>query len=262
MANREIKIISDPDVDMEFGTGAVKVTPAHDPNDYAMAKKHKLDFIKVIQPDGRMNEFSAGYKDMDRFQARQAMIEDLRQAGLLEKIEAHEFSAGHCYRCHTIIEPYLSKQWFVKTKPLAKPAIEAVKKGKIKFHPRRWTKVYLNWMENIQDWCISRQIWWGHRLPVYYCKSCLKQANKGVIVSRVKPESCPDCGSQDISQDEDVLDTWFSSWLWPFAVFGKEKPELEYFYPTAALVTAPEIIFFLGGADDYGRNGIYEGNPV
>ncbi|MBN1871131.1 MAG: valine--tRNA ligase, partial [Candidatus Omnitrophica bacterium] len=162
LVERPIKIISDPIVDAKFGTGAVKVTPAHDPNDYAMGKKHNLEFVNVMHPDGRMNENAGEYKDMDRFEAREVILEDLKQKNLLEKTESHKLSAGHCYRCHTIIEPYLSKQWFVRMKPLAKPAIEVVKKGKIKFHPSRWTKVYLNWMENIQDWCISRQIWWGH----------------------------------------------------------------------------------------------------
>jgi valyl-tRNA synthetase len=272
LLNREIKIIADSMVDMKFGTGAVKVTPAHDPNDYTLGKKHGLDFVNVMHPDGRMNENAGEYRDMDRFEAREVILEDLKEKKLLEKIEPHALSAGHCYRCHTIIEPYLSKQWFVKMKPLAKPAIAAVKKGKIKFYPARWTKVYLNWMENIQDWCISRQIWWGHRLPVYYCKKCQAgsksqitnpksqtnpkfktqnpEAEKGIIVSKIKPEKCPACGSTDIYQDEDVLDTWFSSWLWPFATFGwpgndeKIKKELAYFYPTSVLVTAPEIIFF------------------
>jgi len=241
LVNREIKVIADSMVDMKFGTGAVKVTPAHDPNDYCLGKKHHLEFINVMHPDGRLNENAGDYKDMDRFEAREVILEDLQEKGLLEKIEPHPLSAGHCYRCHTIIEPYLSKQWFVKMKPLAKPAIEAVKKGKIKFYPKRWTKVYLNWMENIQDWCISRQIWWGHRIPVYYCKKC-----SHLQVSRLKPEKCPDCGCSEIYQDEDVLDTWFSSWLWPFATFGwpKESEDLKYFYPTSALVTAPEIIFF------------------
>ncbi|MFH1397936.1 MAG: valine--tRNA ligase [Candidatus Omnitrophota bacterium] len=257
LIKREIKIIADSMVDTKFGTGAVKVTPAHDPNDYALGKKHNLEFVNVMYPDARMNQNAADYKDMDRFEAREVILEDLKEQGLLEKIEPHNLSAGHCYRCHTIIEPYLSKQWFVKMKPLAIPAIEVVKKGKIKFYPSRWTKVYLNWMENIQDWCISRQIWWGHRLPVYYCKDCLQQAcgstvhkvhqsttnRKGIIVSCVKPEKCPDCGSSDIYQDEDVLDTWFSSWLWPFATFRSEL-DLKYFYPTSTLVTAPEIIFF------------------
>jgi len=238
LINREIKIIADSMVDMEFGTGAVKVTPAHDPNDYALGKKHNLEFINVMHPDARMNESAGKYSGMDRFKAREAVLKDLEESGLLERIEPHELSAGHCYRCHTLIEPYLSKQWFVKMKPLAKSAIEVVKKGKVKFYPNRWTKVYLNWMENIQDWCISRQIWWGHRLPVYYCRNCQKDA----IVSKAKPEKCPHCGSNDIYQDEDVLDTWFSSWLWPFATFKKD--ELAYFYPTSTLVTAPEIIFF------------------
>ena len=256
LVNKEIKIIADEMVDMKFGTGAVKVTPAHDPNDYALGKKHKLEFVNVMYPDGRMNELAGDYKDMDRFEAREVILEDLKEKGLIEKIEPHALSAGHCYRCHTIIEPYLSKQWFVKMQPLAKSAIEVVAKGKIKFYPKRWTKVYLNWMENIQDWCISRQIWWGHRIPVYYCKDC-QEAGKfkqedGIIVSQAKPDKCPICGSSDIYQDEDVLDTWFSSWLWPFATFYWPKglspqgtvPDLKYFYPTSALVTAPEIIFF------------------
>jgi len=296
LVNRLIKIIADPMVDKKFGTGAVKVTPAHDPNDYVLGKKHNLEFINVMSPDGRLNELAGDYKDLDRFEAREVIIGDLKEKGLLEKIEPHALSAGHCYRCQTIIEPYLSKQWFVRMKPLAEPAIKAVQDGKIKFYPNRWKKVYLNWMANIQDWCISRQIWWGHRLPVYYCKKCLANqrpapsrqspdkteiedrgpgtGNQGIIVSRTKPDSCPVCGSKDIYQDEDVLDTWFSSWLWPFATFGwpfyqpsaishqlsaekrqaeseklkadsrKLKAELEYFYPTSTLVTAPEIIFF------------------
>ncbi|MCX5716371.1 MAG: valine--tRNA ligase, partial [Candidatus Omnitrophica bacterium] len=238
LVEREIKIIADSMVDMAFGTGAVKVTPAHDPNDYALGKKHKLEFVNVMRPDARMNENAGDYRDMDRFEAREVILEDLKEKKLLVKEDPHNLSAGHCYRCHTIIEPYLSKQWFVKMKPLAKPAIEAVKKGRIKFYPDRWTKVYLNWMENIQDWCISRQIWWGHRLPVYYCKKC-----EEVTVSLTGPEKCPACGSVDMAQDEDVLDTWFSSWLWPFATFKDEK-DLKYFYPTSALVTAQEIIFF------------------
>ncbi|MFH1889091.1 MAG: valine--tRNA ligase [Candidatus Omnitrophota bacterium] len=265
LVNREIKIISDSMVDMKFGTGAVKVTPAHDPNDYALGRKHKLEFVNIMRPDGCLNENSGDYSGMDRFEAREVVLEDLKDKGLLEKVEPHGLSAGHCYRCHTIIEPYLSEQWFIKMKPLARPAIEAVKKGRIKFHPKRWTKVYLNWMENIQDWCISRQIWWGHRIPVYYCNNCHKKGqtpsgtdpNKSrVIVSKIKPEKCPRCGSNDIYQDEDVLDTWFSSWLWPFATFywpaqqgqspsGTDPDkDLKYFYPTSVLVTAPEIIFF------------------
>jgi len=282
LIEREIKVIADSMVDMKFGTGAVKVTPAHDPNDYSLGKKHNLEFVNVMYPDGRMNENAGDYKDMDRFEAREVILDDLKEKGLLEKIEPHTLSAGHCYRCHTIIEPYLSKQWFVKMKPLAKPAIEVVKKGRVKFYPSRWTKVYLNWMDNIQDWCISRQIWWGHRIPVYYCKECQEagilsakrkaqsaKQEKGVIVSRTKPEKCPKCGSKNIEQDPDVLDTWFSSWLWPFATFYwpfdqlsavscqlsatneeskayslKLKADLDYFYPTSVLVTAQEIIFF------------------
>jgi valyl-tRNA synthetase len=245
LMERPIKIIGDEMVDMEFGTGAVKVTPAHDPNDYALGKKHGLEFINVMHPDGRMNENAGAYKDMDRFAARTLILEHLQEKGLIEKIEPHALSAGHCYRCHTITEPYLSKQWFVKMKPLAAPAIEAVKNGEIKFYPERWTKVYLNWMENIQDWCISRQIWWGHRIPVYYCDRC---PDAKPVVAKSKPEKCPSCGSTVMRQDEDVLDTWFSSWLWPFATFywpqEKSKTDLAYFYPTSTLVTAPEIIFF------------------
>jgi len=247
LVNREIKIIADNLVDTQFGSGAVKVTPAHDPNDYSMGKKHKLEFINVMTADGRMNSSAGKFSGLDRFKAREAILEELKTLGLLEKVQEHKLSVGHCYRCHTIVEPYLSKQWFVKMRPLAKPAIQAVKKGKIKFYPQRWTKVYLNWMENIQDWCISRQIWWGHRIPVYYCRSCQsKNPAKGIIVSKIRPEKCPKCASTDILQEQDVLDTWFSSWLWPFATFywPKENPELKYFYPTSTLVTAPEIIFF------------------
>jgi valyl-tRNA synthetase len=247
LVNREIKIIADSLIDMQFGSGAVKVTPAHDPNDYHLGKKHGLEFINVIAPDGKMNSSAGRFSGLDRFKAREEILEELKIMGLLEKIQEHKLSVGHCYRCHTIVEPYLSKQWFVKMKPLAKPAIAAVKKGKIKFYPQRWTKVYLNWMENIQDWCISRQIWWGHQLPVYYCKNCQsKNPAKGIIVTKTKPKECPKCASTDIFQEEDVLDTWFSSWLWPFATFywPKENADLKYFYPTATLVTAPEIIFF------------------
>jgi len=280
LMNREIPVIADDMVDPAFGTGCVKITPAHDPNDYVTGKKHALAFINVLHPDARINENGGEYKDMDRFEAREVIIEDLKEKGLLEKIEPHALSAGHCYRCHTIIEPYLSKQWFVRMKPLAVPGIAAVKDGRISFYPKRWTKVYLNWMNNIQDWCISRQIWWGHRIPVYYCRACYKPASvdspaqtaatgkknikhekqhiPGLIVAAVKPAACPHCGATDIYQDEDVLDTWFSSWLWPFATFGWPKQthkdaqgidhdvreELAFFYPTSALVTAPEIIFF------------------
>ncbi|MBM3244031.1 MAG: valine--tRNA ligase, partial [Candidatus Omnitrophica bacterium] len=244
LVNRHIKIIADDSVDLKFGTGAVKVTPAHDPNDYILGKIHNLEFINVMNPDASMNEKAGNYQGLDRAKAREKIVEDLKALGLIEKITPHDLSAGHCYRCHTIVEPYLSKQWFVKMQPLAKPAIKVVKEGKVKFYPNRWAKVYLNWMENIQDWCISRQIWWGHRIPVYYCRNCGEE--NGIIVSKVSPERCPKCKSCDIYQDEDVLDTWFSSWLWPFATFywPKEEEDLAYFYPTATLITAPEIIFF------------------
>ncbi len=245
LMDREIKIIADTFVDPKFGTGLVKVTPAHDPNDYEMGKRHKLEFINIMHPNGVLNEKVGKYAGMDRFQAREVVLTDLQERNLLEKTEEHAHAVGHCYRCHTVIEPYLSKQWFVKMKPLAKPAIEAVKKGKIKFHPTRWTKVYLNWMGQIRDWCISRQIWWGHRIPVWYCQDC-----QAVIASTQTPTICAKCKSSNLKQDEDVLDTWFSSWLWPFATFNwpknddKTKKDLEYFYPTNALVTAQEIIFF------------------
>ena len=240
LIGREIEIIADDFVDKKFGTGAVKVTPAHDPNDFDISKRHDLEPLKVIAPDGKMNENAGHFSGMDRFEAREAVLKELTDKNLLVKTEAHQHAVGHCYRCHSAVEPYLSLQWFVKMKPLAKPAIDAVKKGKIKFYPKRWTKVYLNWMENIRDWCISRQIWWGHRIPVYYC------SKQHVIVSKVRPEKCPTCGSAEIQQDEDVLDTWFSSWLWPFSTLGwpDKTKDLEYFYPTSVLVTAPEILFF------------------
>ncbi|MDD5428540.1 MAG: valine--tRNA ligase [Candidatus Omnitrophica bacterium] len=244
LVGRELKIIFDPIVDLKFGTGALKVTPAHDPVDFELGRKHNLEQINVMNDDASINSLGGDYEGLDRFEAREAILEDLKARGLFIKSEPHRHAVGHCYRCHTMVEPRLSPQWFVKMKPLAKPAIDAVKKGKIKFYPERWTKVYLDWMTNIRDWCISRQIWWGHRIPVYYCKGC--KDGEGIIVSKAKPEKCPKCGSADIAQDPDVLDTWFSSWLWPFSTFGwpKETPELKYFYPTNALVTAQEIIFF------------------
>ncbi len=255
LLERPLKVIFDPLVDMKFGTGALKVTPAHDPVDFELGLKHKLEQINVMNVDATINSSGGEYEGMDRFEAREAILEDLKERGLFIKSEPHRHAVGHCYRCHTMIEPRLSPQWFVKMKPLAKPAIEAVKKGKIKFYPSRWTKVYLDWMNNIRDWCISRQIWWGHRIPVYYCKNCLRSDRKpktedrkpnGIIVSKTKPEKCPKCGSSEIEQDPDVLDTWFSSWLWPFSTFGwpADTPELKYFYPTNSLVTAQEIIFF------------------
>ncbi len=248
LVNREIKIIADDFVDPKFGSGAVKVTPAHDPNDFAMGKRHNLPFINILHPDGRLNAQAGRFAELDRFIARKKIVEELKEYGNLEKVEECTHAVGHCYRCDTVVEPYLSKQWFVKMKPLARPAIAVVKKGKIKFTPKRWTKVYLNWMENIQDWCISRQIWWGHRIPVWYCVGdtvCHLKCQEP-IVSRTPPRQCPHCGSRNLKQDEDVLDTWFSSWLWPFATLNwpKNKKELEYFYPTSTLFTASEIIFF------------------
>ncbi|MEW5895771.1 MAG: valine--tRNA ligase [Candidatus Omnitrophota bacterium] len=242
IVNREIPIIPDDFVDPEFGTGAVKVTPAHDPNDFLIGKRHKLPVINIMHPDGRMNE-NAGedFSGLDRFEAREAITEMLHELKVLEKVEQHSHAVGHCYRCHTVIEPYLSKQWFVKMAPLAKPALKVVTDGKIKFYPERWTKVYCHWLENIRDWCISRQIWWGHRIPVWYCQDCDE-----TIVSMDDPSVCPKCNSHQLKQDEDVLDTWFSSWLWPFATFGwpDTSKDLDYFYPTNSLFTASEIIFF------------------
>jgi len=244
LVNREIKIIGDDFVSAEFGTGAVKVTPAHDPNDFMMGQRHNLPMINVMHPDARINEQGGKYSGLDRFEARKQVIADLEALGLIEKIEDHLHAVGHCYRCDTMVEPYLSKQWFVKMKPLAEPALKAVKDGQIKIRPERFEKVYINWMEGIRDWCISRQIWWGHRIPVWYCPNCPEGNN--VIVSKITPKVCPHCGSGEIKQDEDVLDTWFSSWLWPFATLGwpKDNPDLKYFYPTNTLMTASEILFF------------------
>ncbi len=252
LVGRELPIIADEAVDPEFGTGAVKVTPAHDPVDFQLGKKHGLEFINVMTDDGRMTNVPQPYAGLDRFVCRKRVLEDLERQELLENTTEHLHNVGHCYRCDTVVEPRLSLQWFVRMKPLAEPAIQAVKDGTITFIPPRWTKVYLNWMENIQDWCISRQIWWGHRIPVWYCDACLKEAEaapdprRGIIVSTTAPERCPACGAAALRQDEDVLDTWFSSWLWPFSTLGwpNNTEELRYFYPTTTLVTAPEIIFF------------------
>lgn len=239
LVNRELSIVQDEFVDPDFGSGLVKVTPAHDPNDFEMGVRHKLEFINVLNPDGTINDKGGKYAGMDRFKARKQIIEDLEAQELLVKKVSHLHAVGHCYRCHTVIEPYYSKQWFVKMKPLAD---QALKEGGITFIPDRWTKVYLNWMEGIRDWCISRQIWWGHQIPVWYCEN----KNCKPIVSRENPTKCPACGSAKLRQDEDVLDTWFSSWLWPFSTLGwpEKTPDLKYFYPTSDLVTASEIIFF------------------
>ncbi len=246
LVNRKLPIIADEAVDREFGTGAVKVTPAHDPVDFQLGKKHRLEFLNVMTDDAKMTNVPKPYEGLDRLDCRSKLIVDLEKTGVLGAIDEHVHNVGHCYRCHTAVEPRLSPQWFVRMKPLAQPAIKAVKNGTIKFVPARWTKVYLNWMENIQDWCISRQIWWGHRLPVWYCDACRQRGRPGVIVSKTPPASCPTCKAEPLRQDEDVLDTWFSSWLWPFSTLGwpKQTKELAAFYPTDTLVTAQEIIFF------------------
>jgi len=245
LLNREIPVILDEAVDPAFGTGMVKVTPAHDPNDFDMGKRHNLPQINVMTPDGKINELGGVYQGLDRFAARKQVIADLEAQGLFLKSEPHRHSVGHCYRCETVVEPYLSKQWFVRMQPLAERALKAHEEGKTKFYPNRWTKVYTNWLSGIRDWCISRQIWWGHQIPVWYCGECQKQ-EKGIIVSRETPAACPDCGSKDLVQDPDVLDTWFSSWLWPFSTLGwpEKTPDLAHFYPTSDLVSAAEIIFF------------------
>lgn len=241
LTGRIIPIIADEFVDKEFGTGAVKVTPAHDPNDFEMGIRHQLEQITVMDPEARMNEQAGTYKGMERYEARKKIVEDLRELGLLLKTEEHEHSVGQCYRCDTVIEPRVSKQWFVKMAPLAKPAIEAVLDGRIRFVPERFTKIYLNWMENIRDWCISRQLWWGHRIPVWYCQDCNE-----LICSKEEPKKCPKCESSKLVQDSDVLDTWFSSGLWPFSTLGwpENTIDLSCYYPTSVLVTGRDIIFF------------------
>ncbi|MDP8211379.1 MAG: valine--tRNA ligase [Candidatus Stygibacter australis] len=241
LMNKEIPVIADDYVDIEFGSGCVKITPAHDPNDFEVGQRHGLEQILVIDEHGFMNENAPEkYQGMDRYQCRKAILEDLKDLGLLGNIKEHQHAVGHCYRCDTAIEPYLSDQWFVKMKPMAEKAIEVVKNGQVKFQPERWIKVYLHWMENIRDWCISRQIWWGHRIPAYYCESCGK-----MLIAKEMPETCPDCRNHEFKQDEDVLDTWFSSWLWPFSTLGwpNETEDLNYFLPTNLLVTAPGIIY-------------------
>ncbi|APH21546.1 TPA: valine--tRNA ligase [Clostridium botulinum] len=241
LVNREIPIVADDYVDMEFGTGAVKITPAHDPNDYQVGKRHNLPEINVMFDDGRINYKETRYHEMDRYEARKAIVEDLKNEGFLVKIKEHSHNVSCHDRCNTVIEPIISKQWFVKMEELAKPAIEVVKNKKVKFVPERFDKTYFNWMENIQDWCISRQLWWGHRIPVWYCKDCGE-----VIVVTEEPTKCPKCNSEKLQQDNDVLDTWFSSALWPFSTLGwpDKTPDLKYFYPNNTLVTGYDIIFF------------------
>lgn len=241
LVNREIPLIADDYVDMQFGTGAVKITPSHDPNDFEVAKRHDLPFVDIFDDSARINENGARYQSLDRYEAREAIVKDLQEAGYLLKIEDIDHAVGHCYRCDTEIEPRVMDQWFVSMKPLSHKAIEAVETGKVRFVPDRWKKVYLHWMYNVRDWCISRQLWWGHRIPVWYCDNCGE-----VIVSETDVKECPKCHSSSIRQDEDVLDTWFSSALWPFSTLGwPEKTEdLEKYYPTSVLVTGFDIIFF------------------
>ncbi|MEZ7893458.1 MAG: valine--tRNA ligase [Candidatus Wallbacteria bacterium] len=240
LMNREIPVVGDEYVDVAFGTGAVKVTPAHDPNDFEMGRRHNLDTIIVMDTAGKMNENSGVYQGLSRFDARKKIIEDLTEQGLLVKIEDHNHAVGHCYRCDTVIEPYLSLQWFVNMKPLAELAIKAVKDGDTEFMPKRWEKTYFHWLENIRDWCISRQLWWGHRIPVWYCEDC-----GAVNVSENEVMKCEKCSSNKLRQEEDVLDTWFSSALWPFSTLGwpEKTVDLNTFYPTSVLVTAFDIIY-------------------
>lgn len=241
LMNRSIPVIADDYVDVEFGTGALKITPAHDPNDFEIGQKYNLNLIKVIGEDGTMTGDAGAYAGLDRFDARKRVVEDLDKDGLLIKVEPHRHFVGHCYRCKSIVEPNLSLQWFVNVKPLAKKAIEAVQEGRTRIIPANWEKTYFEWMENIRDWCISRQIWWGHRIPAWYCKDCGE-----ITVDAEDPESCSHCGSTGLEQESDVLDTWFSSALWPFSTLGwpDRTEELQIFYPTSCLVTAFDILFF------------------
>jgi len=240
LTDREIPVIADEYVDKEFGTGCVKITPAHDPNDFEVGLRHNLEQIKVMNDDATMNKFAGKYEGMDRYECRKAMLVDLAEMGLLVKTEDHSHNVGQCYRCGTTVEPIISKQWFVKMKPLAEPAIKAVKDGETQFVPTHFEKVYFHWLENIKDWCISRQLWWGHRIPAFYCKDCGE-----MIVSKDDVTVCPKCGGK-VEQDPDTLDTWFSSALWPFSTLGwpDKTEDLEYFYPTSTLVTGYDIIPF------------------
>ncbi len=241
LMERPIPVVADPMVDREFGTGAVKITPAHDVNDFEVAKRHGLPSVRVIDESGKMTSDAGAYAGMDRFACRDAVVAKLVEEGLLVREEPYLHNIGHCYRCQTVVEPAESMQWFVKTKPLAEPAIEAVRKGETRIIPAQWEKTYFEWMENIRDWCISRQIWWGHRIPAFHCEACGK-----TVVEIDKPEKCPFCGWKELKQEEDVLDTWFSSGLWPFSTLGwpEKTPDLERYYPTSALVTGFDILFF------------------
>ncbi len=241
LVNKEIPIVFDDYVELEFGTGAVKITPAHDPNDFEVGIRHNLEIIRVINDDGTMNEHAGKYNGMKALDCRKLVVEELDKAGLLVKTEPLHHNVGHCYRCRHTVEPIVSKQWFVKMEPLAKPAIDVVRKKSVRFIPDRFSKVYFNWMENVRDWCISRQLWWGHRIPAYYCQDCGE-----MVISKEDVTVCPKCGGTNIKQDEDVLDTWFSSALWPFSTLGypEQTEDLKYFYPTDVLVTGYDIIFF------------------
>ena len=239
--NKEIPIVADDFVEKEFGTGAVKLTPAHDPNDYAASQRHNLEIIEVFDENWKMGNLVPEYKGLDIYEARKRIVEKLQEIGALVKIEDYTHNVGKCYRCHHTIEPKISEQWFVKMKPLAEPAIKAVKDGKTRFIPERFDKIYYNWMDNIQDWCISRQLWWGHRIPAYYCTKC-----NNIMVTESIPHKCEKCGNTEFTQDDDTLDTWFSSALWPFSTLGwpEQTEDLKYFYPTSTLVTGYDIIFF------------------
>ncbi|MEG1608300.1 MAG: valine--tRNA ligase, partial [Clostridia bacterium] len=241
LTDRQIPIIADEYVEKDFGSGAVKITPAHDPNDFEVGLRHNLAVTRVMNDDGSLNEFAGKYNGLARETARDVVVADLKAQGFLVGVEDYKHNVGACYRCHSVVEPIVSKQWFVKMEPLAKPAISAVKKKKVEFIPSRFSKIYFNWMENIKDWCISRQLWWGHRIPAYYCEDC-----GNMMVAIDAPDTCSKCGGKHIKQDEDVLDTWFSSALWPFSTLGypDKTEDLKYFYPNSLLVTAYDIIFF------------------
>ncbi|HEY7729114.1 MAG TPA: valine--tRNA ligase, partial [Candidatus Eisenbacteria bacterium] len=238
---REMPIVVDESVDPKFGTGAVKVTPAHDATDFELGQRHGLAPVTVMDTSAVMNENAGDFRGLTREQARERIVEALQDRGLLQRTEPYRNAIGHCQRCGTVVEPYLSLQWFVQMRPLAAPALEGLAKGEITILPRRWEKVYLRWLEGIRDWCISRQLWWGHRIPVWTCGACGE-----VIVEVETPERCPKCGAAALAQDEDVLDTWFSSWLWPFSTLGwpEETPDLHRFYPSSVMITGPDIIFF------------------
>ena len=241
IVNKEIPIVADSYVDKEFGTGAVKITPAHDPNDFEVGRRHNLEEINIMNDNGTINENGGKFAGMDRYEARKAIVAQLEEEGYLVRIEPHNHNVGTHDRCHTTVEPMVKKQWFVKMDELAKPAIEAVKNGDLRFVPEHFDRTYLHWLENIRDWCISRQLWWGHRIPAYYCDECGE-----IVVSREQPTVCPKCGCTHLTQDEDTLDTWFSSALWPFSTLGwpEQTEDLDYFYPTSVLVTGYDIIFF------------------